>query len=686
MLIRLARAVPAYASQLGFVQGDPAALLVVEFSGDDRAVLREKAKALRVDVLIAESAADQAKVWNVRKVGLGIFDSHPAAARPIAFIEDCAIPVERLGEFVREVERILAEHGTEAAFYAHASAGTLHIRPIVNLKTVEGVRMLRSIAEEVLALTIRVGGAMSSEHGDGLVRSEWLRQTYGDELVEAMKSLKQVADPQSLLNPEKMLDAPPMDTHLRYGTSYRSQVWASSLDFTRNGGLATAIEQCNGQGVCRKDTGVMCPSFQATRDEMHSTRGRANLLRAMISLPVPMRKWVGGESERAAKEALDLCLACKGCKAECPSGVDMAKLKYEFQSHYYESHKRPLRDYLFGYIGKFARLGAPFGGLINWFTDRLITRKLMNLALGISEKRAFPKFSFVKRQKEPKAVQSNPSGRHRKNKNKVNETVLLLPDTFTHYFEPHVENATLDVLSACGISVKILPIFGAGRTLISKGFIEAAKRHADDLLEEIQQVDPDGVLPVIGIEPSEIYTLRDELFDLLPERRDEVEKLAARAWLIDEFLVRPSTKNQKLRITNILSASGSAQHNRDTLARERILLHGHCYQKAQPPHADGYPVGMGASAEMLRAVGYDVEVLNSGCCGMAGAFGYETDHYDVSMQVGELTLLPAVRRMSADGGKIAALGTSCRSQIVDGTGVDANHSIVWVARKLKVAA
>jgi len=682
MLIRLAREVPAYASQLGFVQGDPAALLVVEFSGDNPSLLREKVRALRFDVQIAESAADQARVWNVRKVGLGIFDSRPAEARPVAFIEDCAIPVERLGECVREVERILAAHDTEAAFYAHASAGTLHIRPMINLKTGEGVRKLRSIAEEVLALTLRVGGAMSSEHGDGLLRSEWLRQTYGDQLVEAMQTLKQAADPDSLLNPEKLLDAPPMDTHLRYGAGYQAQSWVPALDFSRQGGLTTAIEQCNGQGVCRKDTGVMCPSFQATHAEKNSTRGRANLLRALISLPAPLRKWSGAESERAVKEALDLCLACKGCKAECPSGVDMAKLKYEFQAHYYQSRRRPLRDYLFGYIGFFAQLGMPWGGPINWLMDQAAIRKLMNLALGISEQRVFPKFAVLNLPKQ-KVVQTGSSARHRKNKHKLFEAVLLLPDTFTHYFEPQVEQAALEVLAACGTAVKLLPIFGAGRTLISKGFIEAAKRHAADLLDEIQIADPDGSLPVIGLEPSEIYTLRDELLDLLPEKRGQIEALAARAWLIDEYLVRPSPNTQKSRIANGLFAPGGTQRTQNAAKSAKILLHGHCYQKAQPPQADGYPVGVAASAELLQAAGYTVEVLDSGCCGMAGAFGYEAEHYEVSMQVGELALLPAARQANARGERVAALGTSCRSQIADGAGVAANHTIVLVAQRLK---
>ncbi len=691
-LIRLARSVPAYASQLGFVQGDPAALLVVEFSGEDMVVLREKARALRSDVLIAESAVEQAQVWAVRKVGLGIFDSRPAAARPVAFIEDCAIPVERLGDFVREVERILTAYGTEAAFYAHASAGCLHIRPILNLKTGEGVRNLRSIAEEVLALTLRVGGAMSSEHGDGLVRSEWLKQTYGEQVVEAMKSLKRAADPNFLLNPKNMLVAPPMDTHLRYGADYRARAWASTLDFGRNGGLAGAVEQCNGQGVCRKlalsgaEGGVMCPSFQATREEMHSTRGRANLLRALISIPHPNPSPAGRgtQGEGAVKQALDLCLACKGCKAECPSGVDMAKLKYEFQSHYYATHRRPLRDYLFGYIGLFARLGAPFGGLVNQVMGNGLFRKLVNKLMGISEKRAFPKFVSANNQKS-KVVRPKSSI-----KNQKSEIVLLLPDTFTHFFEPEIEQAALDVLTACSVDVKILLVYGAGRTLLSKGFIEPAKRHAARLLDEIRRADPGGTRPVVGLEPSEIYTLRDDLLDLLPERHAEVEALAARAWLIDEYLVRPSSKSKELRISNIHQSKIENQ-------KSKILLHGHCYQKAQPPHADGFPVGVSASAELLRAVGYEVEIVNSGCCGMAGAFGYESEHYDVSMQVGELALFPAIRNATLNQRpqtvensfstvhrplSIVAVGTSCRSQIADGAGVQASHSVVLVARAL----
>ena len=475
LLIRLARNVPAYASQLGFVRGDPAALLVVEFSGDDMTALREKVRELGPDVLIAESAADQASIWTVRKVGLGIFDSPSAEARPVAFIEDCAIPVERLGEYVRGVERVLGIHQTQAAFYAHASAGCLHIRPILNLKSTQGVKDLRSIAQEVLSLTLQVGGSMSSEHGDGRARSEWLQHIYGDQVIEAMKRLKQAADPDSLLNPGNLHNTAPMDTNLRFGSGYQSKPWAPALNFNRTGGLAGAIEQCNGQGVCRKADGVMCPSFQATREEINSTRGRANLLRALISVDAR------GMQPEKVKEALDLCLACKGCKAECPSNVDMAKLKYEFQSHFYENHRRPLRDYLFGYIGIFANLGAPFGWLINWVMDLAIVREFAHKNMGISKKRLFPKFgargSVLKSQKK---VASHP----------ITENCLLLPDTFTHYFEPEVEQSALNVLAACGIGVTVLPIYGAGRTLISKGFIDPARQHAIHLLDEIRKADP----------------------------------------------------------------------------------------------------------------------------------------------------------------------------------------------------
>lgn len=661
MLIRLARGVPSYAAEFGFVRGDPAALLVIEFSGDDKDRLRKRVFELGDDVVVADSIEEQSRVWGVRKVGLGIFDSRPKSSRPVAFIEDCAIPVERLGEFVREVEKILLAQGAEAAFYAHASAGCLHIRPIIDLKTARGVIQLRSIAQEVLALTVRLGGAMSSEHGDGLARAEWLEETYGAELIGVMKDIKEVADPDHIFNPEKFYDAPLMDANLRYGAGYIAQPWKPALLFSHEAGLSGAIEQCNGQGVCRKADGVMCPSFQVTREEMHSTRGRANLLRALIT-----HSHAGLKNEQV-KEALDLCLACKGCKAECPSGVDMAKLKYEFQSHYYKSHPRLMRDYLFGYIGVIAKYVAPFGGVLNALFASKNFKKLANRFAGISENRTFPSIAYVQQK-----------GAHQIKKQNNHEICLFLPDTFTHYFEPEIEQAAFMLLSACGVAIKVLPVFGAGRTLLSKGFIEPAKKHLTKLLDEIKKADPEGRLPIVGLEPSEIYTLRDEISVLLPERQKEVDGIIARAWLLDEYLIRPGMGKNTPRIKNCNFIENGATH-------EKVILHGHCYQKAQLPHADGMAIGVNASVELLKFADFDVEVIQSGCCGMAGAFGYEKEHYDISMRVGELKLFPEIRsRIRQQSFVVAAVGTSCRTQIYDGTGVDALHSVMIVSKKLKV--
>jgi Fe-S oxidoreductase len=700
MLIRLARAVPAYAAQLAWVRGDPSALLVVEFSGETGEGLRERAQALGAEVVIAESREEQSRVWNVRKVGLGILDSGPGPKRPVAFIEDCAIPVENLGTFVRELDKILAAHGTIGAYYAHASAGTLHVRPLLDLRSGEGVRSLRSIAEATLVLTLQLGGAMSSEHGDGLVRSEFLEATYGPALVEAMRAIKRAADPHNLLNPGKILDTPPLDTHLRYGTDYRSEGWQSTLDFTSQGGLVGAIEQCNGAGVCRKTLsvveggGVMCPSFQATGIEMFSTRGRANLMRALVSAkPAP-------PPEAEVKHALDLCLACKGCKSECPSGVDIAKLKYAFLERYYRSHRRPLRDYLFAHIGLLGaliyktRTAVPVNALLRLS----LVRKIINPILEISAERPLPQFSSPPPNRirlsaspaadSPQFAFVNASASPLTSDTSSPETVLYLPDAFTRHFEPEIEGAALSILQAAGIRLIEIPLLGAGRTLISKGFLKEARVHHLKLLDAIHRLDPRGELPILGIEPSELYTLKDELRDLVPaERRPEATAIAARAFLIDEFLIRNSPSAQKQRVANLLTnispvnqQPNTAHLAPDTSMPGTVLLHGHCYQKAQPPAPDGFPVGQAATAAFLRALGFEVEIVPSGCCGMAGAFGYEKEHYDVSMAVGELVLLPIVRNVSPKT-QIAAPGASCRAQIADGTRRAADHPLVIAATR-----
>ena len=698
MIIRLARGVPEYARQMGWVIGDPAALLVVEFSGDQGVGLKEAARKIGDILTIAESGDEQARVWNIRKVGLGLLDSRPQSARPVAFIEDCAIPVQKLGAFVREVEKILAAHGTEGGIYAHASAGCLHIRPILDLKTATGVISLRSISEAVFALTLKLGGAMSSEHGDGLARSEFLEQTYGPELMDAMRLLKRAADPHNILNPGKIIDAPKLDANLRYGVAYRARIWDTRLSFARNGGMAVAIEQCNGQGLCRKDTGVMCPSYQATREEMHSTRGRANLLRELISggwkldpssrvRASPGRSTVHGlssfdpERVEATAAALDLCLACKGCKAECPSGVDMAKLKFAFQSEYYKTHPRQLRDYVFGYFHMAAGLAASVAPLTNALMKVPAIKNPVAKLLGITPHRPFPK--FYRRSSFSRSVpEVERKGRRDMQPGKK---VIFLSDSFARYVEPETEQAALDILFACGFDLHILPILGAGASFLSKGFVDQARTHAARVLDLLNQADPRHEVPVVGMEPPEIYMLKHDYFDLHPDRDAEIQARSENVWLLDEFLLRSAEFNT-LRVANL----GRASSFEKSSSRSKVHFHPHCHQRAQGPALDGMPNGTNATIELLRSCGYEVELMDTGCCGMAGTFGYEAEHYELSMKVGELKLFPKLRELgirdvevASRKSTVASSGAACRMQIKHGTGVEALHPVVLVAKQIQ---
>jgi len=669
-ILRLARSIPAYAAQVDGLGGDPSALLVVEFAGRRPEVLREAVLRLRSDVLLAESTQEQERLWNIRKVGLGILDSRPQSARPVAFIEDCAIPVEKLGEFVREIERILAAHHTEGGIYAHASAGCLHIRPVLNLKTREGVRALRSIAEQTLALTLRLGGSMSSEHGDGLARGEWLRQVYGEEVIAAMRLLKQATDPHGLLNPGKMFDAPAMDTHLRYGVAYTARGWSAALSFEGNGGLEQAIEQCNGQGACLKDSGVMCPSFQATRQEEHSTRGRANLLRALIRVgryPPPL------ELGEAVFQALDLCLACKGCKAECPSGVDMAKLKFAFLHEYYKTHRRLLRDYLFGYFHIAAAVLSAIAPLANWGMGQAALRSMVARVLRIAPQRPFPRWAVrgTRWRSFPRRSPSDSSDAllSRQSRRGV---VLFLSDPIGRYLEPEVEQAAFDLLRAFGFEVCLLPVVSAGAAMLSRGFIPAARRQARRVLHALEKADPQCVLPLVGVEPSEIYAIKHEYLDLLPEVREAFLGRVEKVWLVDEFLVR---------CPDVLRVAKITPNARKQKTTTPITLHPHCHQQAEGPSKDGLPTGTTATVELLQRFGYPVKLTEAGCCGLAGSFGYDAEHYALSMKIGEQRLFPLVRGLDR-GAVLLAPGAACRMQIAHGTGVKAVHPLVWLASHL----
>ncbi len=672
-IIHLAHSVPAYATRLGFLDQlgiEAQIILVIEFSGEDIGQLHSQVKSLGEDILIATTPAEQQQVWDVRKVGLGILASRPGDHKTTAFIEDMSVPVEYLGEFVQEIERILDAYGVTGEIYGHASVGCLHIRPILNLKDARDVSALRSIAQEAVSLVVRLGGSVSGEHGDGLARSEWLSQMFGSEIVRAFYELKQAADPDGIMNPGKIVASPPMDTNLRYGGNYNSHEWETVFNLSSYGGLSGAVEQCNGAGVCRKLDGFMCPSYQVTFDELHSTRGRANLLRSLLSGRFPSDQM----AEETVYRALDLCLACKGCKAECPSAVDLAKLKYEYTQHYYSNRRRPIRDYLFGYIGTLARFGHPFAHLLNPVTTSSLTRRLSERFLGLSPKRSFPELST---KSFGQLSRSRNGQRYRRSSQSYapanNEfSCLILSDAFTEYFYPEIGLAALKVLDAVGIQYRIIPVLGAGRTLISKGFLKEAKRHAVKLLYEIDQLDPEESLPVIGLEPSEIYTLQDEYPDLFPDDH-RVQSLTRRARMIYEYLIRPGI-NGHIPI-DLIPNIGPSQP-------DKIYLHGHCYQKAQSPDPDGFPTGVSAAITMLESVGYQVVALESGCCGMAGAFGYESEHYDISMRVGELSLLPDIRRAMSQEGEdhlIATPGYSCRTQIMDGTGYHAHHPITLIS-------
>ncbi|MBT7071179.1 MAG: FAD-binding protein [Anaerolineae bacterium] len=720
ILIDLARDVPAYAPLIDFVDDDASDILVVEFAGENSAHLRRQAENLGRNLRVVTDKMQQSNIWKVRKVGLGILSTSTSPTRGVTFIEDCAVPVEKLGDYVRGMERVFKHHNTTGVFYAHASAGCLHMRPVLNLQSAQGRGELREIAEAALSLMLSLGGAMTGEHGDGLSRSEFLEKIYGEEINDAFRVLKLAADPENLLNPGKIVSPPPMDENLRYGESYAAQPFTVKpvLDFSAQGGLVNAIEQCNGAGVCRKFDGTMCPSFQATREESHSTRGRANMLRVFISQAMSLRGSSSAEAiykteretasqknarsdvQEAVANSLDLCLACKGCQSECPSGVDMAKLKYEFFNDYYKKHLRKLRDYLFGYIGTFAKIGAPFGWLVNLVLGNQAIGGWAKKVLRVSEHRKLPEFK-----KTPHSSLITPHA-SLTTENRPLNTVIYLPDPFSHYFEPEIEEAALKVLRAADFHVIKLPILGAGRTLISKSFLDAAKKHASKVRDEIAKVDPEGRYPVLGVEPSEIYTLKDEYLSFFPSD-EKMKALAKRSWLVDEFLLREKNdgENYLLRVARFTRkekeqnlANENATHNANAksaqsvdknertkvlTAREnqKISLHGHCYQKARPPADDGLPVGQEATAEMLRRFGYEVDIIPSGCCGMAGSFGYEKEHYELSMQVGELILFPEIRKLEGEI-PVVAPGTSCREQIEDGTGVAASHPLVLVANLL----
>ena len=633
---------------LSFIEGDPGAMLLVEFYGENEAELTRKMDALKRDIGLAYACvnimdrAQQAAVWNVRKGGLGLLMSIRGDAKPIPFVEDPAVDPAVMGDFVRRFDEIVTSHGTTAGYYGHAAVGCLHIRPMISLKNREGIDKMVSIGDAVSDLIKEFGGSMSGEHGDGIVRGVWTRKMFGDQIYNAFRELKHTWDPQDIMNPGKIIDTPLMTENLRYGSAYEPIHLETKLDFTSDFGFSGAVEMCNGMGACRKLDGTMCPSFMATRDEEHSTRGRANLLRAALSGRMPEGA-EGSITDQRLHDALDLCLECKACKAECESGVDMAKLKYEFLNRYQERHGVPLRSRLFGNINALNRLGSRYAPMTNWIAGNGLGKALVSALLGISSRRQQPRF----------ARQSLPDWFAQRDRSRLSAAkfgaVALYNDTFMNYNYPEIGIAAVELLEAAGYEVQLVNGGCCGRPMISKGMLDQARELARSNMAGLYDLARQGI-PIVGCEPSCLLTLRDEYPEFVPGEQARV--VAENSFLIDEFLAKAKS-DDRLDLTF-----------KDV--EKRVLFHGHCHQKAM--------VGTEHSLAALRLVpGYEVELINAGCCGMAGSFGFEKEHYDISMQIGGLALFPSID--SKPDWEVAVMGVSCRQQIEHGTGRKARHLV-----------
>jgi len=634
MILDLARGNIEQRGRMGFVQGDPAAILIVEYAGETDAEVRARIEVLEerrrrerfgYAAHIAYDPAEQQSIWKLRKAGLGLLLGMKGDRKPIAFVEDTCVEPRHLAKFVPRFREIFARYDTDGAYYGHCSVGCLHIRPVINLKTPRGLEQVKAIADEITELVMEFGGTISSEHGDGRARSPYLERMYGPTLVRAFRELKAAFDPDNRMNPGNIVQPPGIVEHLRYGAQYTTWEPGTLLDFREQGGFAAAVEMCNGVGVCRKSLeGTMCPSYMATRDEEHSTRGRANALRAVLSGALPAGEFTG----RRLYEVMDLCLECKGCKAECPANVDMAKLKYEFLHHYYQANGLPLRNRLFGHIARLSAAGSRMPSLVNFLSGLGPTRWLLERVAGIDRCRPLPALAletfgdWFARRPAPAAA---PRG-----------DVVLFDDTFTRYNVPGIGRAAVELLEAGGYRVVLVERKCCGRPLISKGMLDQAREHAAWNVARLHPHVARGAA-VVGLEPSCLLTLRDESVDLL--RTDEARAVARSAFLLEEFLLRERDRGLALPF---------AAHGR------KALLHGHCHQKAL--------VGTAPTMAALRWAGYEVAEVDSGCCGMAGSFGFEREHYDISVRLGNRRLVPAVNAAAADT-EIVAPGMSCRQQI-----------------------
>ena len=662
-MLELARSNAVYEPIVAkYVEGDPGSILIVEFAGDDNAHVLERLDAL--DARMTElgfahavkkllDVRSQRDMGVVRSAGLNIMMSRRETAKPVSIIEDCAVPLEHLADYTARLTAIFEKHGTYGTWYAHASEGCLHVRPVLDMKSAIDVRKLREIAEEAFAIVREYGGTHSGEHGDGIVRSEFHREMLGDRIVGAFEEIKDAFDPTGLLNPGKIVRAPRMDDRalFRYSNHYVPIDLTTVLDWSADGGFLGAIEQCNNNGACRNHaSGVMCPSYLATEDEEHVVRGRANALRlAMTGQLGP-----GAITSDAMYEAMDLCVGCKGCKRECPTGVDMAKMKVEFLHHYRAKNGLRLKDRLVANLPRLAPLASAFSFVANLRNAIPGFAKLTEAASGISAKRKLPDWrGDIFREREMRAAAAT-GGRE----------VVLLVDTFNRYYEPGIARDALRVLQAAGYTVHGPELretqrpLCCGRTYLAAGLVNEARAEAQRTMDALRPFVERGV-PIVGLEPSCLLTLRDEFKTMLPGPQSDA--LAERALLFEEFIASEID-------------AGTWTLDAQPIPHAAAYVHGHCHQKAFG--------AMPAVEKTLRLIpGLTVSTIESSCCGMAGTFGYETEHYDISMKMAERTLLPAVRAMP-EGALLVTDGLSCRHQIEHGAHKRGEHVATVLASAL----
>jgi FAD/FMN-containing dehydrogenase/Fe-S oxidoreductase len=656
-MIDLSRSIPAYAGIVAkFLKGEPDAILLVEFAGEDKDTQVRKLKDLVTlmadlglpgSVVEVPDAALQKDVWEVRKAGLNIMMSMKGDGKPVSFIEDCAVPLEHLADYTSRLTEVFHKHGTKGTWYAHASVGCLHVRPILNMKQ-DGAAKMAAIAEEAAALVREYKGAYSGEHGDGLVRSQWIAPFFGPRLTGAFGEIKKLFDPKGVMNPGKIVEPPRQDdrTLFRFKPGYKTDAIPTVLDWSEWGGFAGAVEMCNNNGHCRKfDAGTMCPSYRVTRQEKDLTRGRANTLRLAIS------GQLGADAltSDAMYETMRLCVGCKGCKRECPTGVDMAKMKVEFLHHYKTRHGHTIFDKLVGYLPRYAGIASKLGPLLALRDKIPALARLSESLTGFAASRSLP--SWAAKPFRAREAQAR------------NAEVAFFADTFNTWFEPENARAAIRVLQSAGYKVHVptakdggQPLC-CGRTFLSAGLVDEGKREAQRLIDAMLPFAERGV-PIVGLEPSCLFALKDELSSLLPGA--DAAKIGAAAMLFEEFLAREAKAG---RLKPIFKA----------LPEAKALVHGHCHQKA-----------FGAANATLDALklipGLTPSLIESSCCGMAGAFGYESGNIDASKAMAEASLLPAIRK-AGDDTLIVADGTSCRHQIADLGGREAVH----VARVLERA-